>query len=173
MSQGSAPEEKIGLAEACLDLARRSRRQGEDRFAEDIAQDTCLRALQLAEPHKVRDPVRYLLRIARNLFVDRQRGRQRKAAIFRPLGDAEPKTGDSVDPERILAGRQELELVLAAIEALPPRCREAFKLHRFEGLSYTAIARRMGIGTSMVEKHIAEAMLKIVRTMRQTGGTSP
>ena len=168
----NAPDEKASLVDACRDLLlrRRERRAPE---TEDVAQDACVRALGLAQPEAVRDPVRYLKRIARNLFIDRKRSRQREAAVIHSLGQTGSKAGAAFDPERILAGKQELEYVLAAIESLPPRCREAFTLHRFHGLSYAAIARRMGVRTGTVEKHIAEAMLKITRALRGAGGNDP
>ena len=168
----TAPEEPTALVKACRDLVLRGRGHRASE-TEDVAQDACVRALALAQPDAVRDPVRYLMRIARNLFVDRRRSRQREAALIHSLSDTGSKAGAEFDPERILAGKQELEYVLAAIENLPPRCREAFTLHRFHGLSYAAIARRMGVRTGTVEKHIAEAMLKITRALRSAGGNEP
>jgi RNA polymerase sigma-70 factor (ECF subfamily) len=109
----------------------------------------------------VREPARYLARIARNLFIDRNRRRKREAALFDWSADAGLAGRNGLDPERITASEQALMRALAAIEGLPPRCREAFELHRFEGLSYIGIAHRMGISVSMVEKHIAEAMLRL------------
>jgi RNA polymerase sigma factor (sigma-70 family) len=163
----TAPEQGTNLVEACRDLVRRQRRQGTDSVhAEDITQDACVRALRIAQPQGVRDPVHYLMRIVRNVFIDRKRKGQREAQLFHTLeGGAANIRGDA-DPERILAGKQQLQIVLDAIEALPPRCREAFTLHRFHGLSYAAIARRMGVGTGTVEKHIAEAMLRITKSFR-------
>lgn len=169
-NRASAREEGAGLMEACRALALRQKQRGKiSADAEDVAQDACVRALGLAEPDAVREPVRYLLRIARNLFVDRQRRKSREAAIFHSLDGIETRAPDASDPERILAGKQELQIVLAAIDSLPPRCREAFTLHRFHALSYAAIARRMGVGTGTVEKHIAEAMLRLTRSLRERG----
>jgi RNA polymerase sigma-70 factor (ECF subfamily) len=151
----------VRLTEACDTLARERRARSPE--ADDVAQEACMRALEVRQPDNVRDPVRYLMRIARNLLVDRARKRVREAALIDSLSVVEFDSGVSADPERILAGKQELQRVLAAIAKLPPRCREAFVLHRFNGLSYAAVARRMGVSTSMVEKHIAEAILRLHR----------
>jgi RNA polymerase sigma-70 factor (ECF subfamily) len=159
-------EGEAKLADACCDMVLnngRSMRDGPS-SADDVQQEACVRALR-RDPGAVRDPMRYLLRVARNLFIDRQRQMKREAALFDRSREIDATVGDSIDPERILAGKQELDIVLAAIDALPPRCREAFTLHRFHGLSYAAIARQMQISASMVEKHIAEAMLRVTRAL--------
>lgn len=50
----------------------------------------------------------------------------------------------------------------AAIEALPPKCRAAFKLSYIEDLSNREISERLGISQSTVENHIYKA-LKLLR----------
>ena len=44
------------------------------------------------------------------------------------------------------------------VNELPPQCREAFTLSRFEHLSYKMIAERMNISVNTVEKHIGKAL---------------
>lgn len=149
------------LTAACRELVRGGRmNRRED--AEDVRQDAYLHVLRLEAPQRVREPARYLARVARNLFIDLGRRRKREAALFAESADTELAAWNALDPERITSGEQALERVFAAIEQFPPRCREAFELHRFEGLGYVAVAHQMGISVSMVEKHIAEAMLRLV-----------
>lgn len=45
-----------------------------------------------------------------------------------------------------------------AIERLSPQCRQAFKLSRYEHLTYNEIAIQMGISVKTVEKHIGKAI---------------
>src|SRR5262249_16113104 len=158
-------DDRERLAQACCELLTETRQRGSGADTDDVAQDACVRALDLDSPQRVRDPLRYLFRIARNLVIDRRRSRARDAILAESLAVIEHGASSPVDPERILVGKQDLQRVIAAIASLPPRCREAFTLHRFQGLSYAAIARRMGVSTSMVEKHIAEAMVRVTRAL--------
>ena len=159
-------EDRDKLAQACREMLLEARqRGGAGSDSDDVAQDACVRALDIEAPQRVRQPLRYLFRIARNLVIDRRRSRAREALLAESLAVIERGAGTPADPERILVGKQDLERVLAAIASLPPRCREAFTLHRFHELSYAAIARRMGVSTSMVEKHIAEAMVRVTRAL--------
>jgi RNA polymerase sigma factor (sigma-70 family) len=171
-SSGEDAKAKRALAAAYVEIAPHLGRMGARRSldGEDIGQDAVVRVLHAQDSAagsggSIESPVRYLFRVARNLFVDAERGRARERLVIDPAADLESRADSRADPERILAGRERLEQALAVIEDLPPRCREAFRLHRFDGLSYVAIARRMGISPSMVEKHIAEAMLRLVRAL--------
>jgi RNA polymerase sigma-70 factor (ECF subfamily) len=53
-------------------------------------------------------------------------------------------------------------LIEQAMQKLPPRCREAFRLSRFEGKDNASIAQLMGISVRTVELQISKA-LKIMR----------
>jgi RNA polymerase sigma factor (sigma-70 family) len=157
----------IRVADACGALVRRRKsNHGVDEF-EDSLQDACVRALQLNEPQAIQNPFRYLKRIARNLFIDGARYRARTARIFNHVDDLALVADETPGPEQQLAGKQLLGSILAEIEHLPPRCRQAFLMHRFDNISYPAISRRMGISVSMVEKHIAVAMVRLEKVRRR------
>ncbi|HYM19171.1 MAG TPA: RNA polymerase sigma factor [Micropepsaceae bacterium] len=164
---GTGKPQAADLTQACCEFAQKRRGGAASGESEDVAQDACLKALQSPSPERIRDPIRYLFRVSRNLVIDRLRRGARETLAARSLAEFHASHGETFDPERSLAAKQELRRVLASIDALPPRCREAFKYHRFDGLSYAAIARRMKISTSMVEKHIAEAMVRITRALRE------
>ena len=57
------------------------------------------------------------------------------------------------------------ELIQKALAALPRRSREAFILHRFDGLGYNEVAGQMRISPKTVEKHIARAMFQLRKTL--------
>lgn len=73
-------------------------------------------------------------------------------------------------PDRGLTGGRRSEDLFATIAALPPLCREAFRLHRFEGVSYARAARGMDISPAQIHAHIAEAMLRLDRAFHGAGG---
>ncbi len=84
--------------------------------------------------------------------------------IIEPIEDHEDTLADPVsDPARIAEARQRLRLLAEGIGRLPPRCRDVFFLHRFEGLTQREIAGRLGIAAKTVEANLARAMLHLRR----------
>jgi RNA polymerase sigma factor (sigma-70 family) len=75
-------------------------------------------------------------------------------------------------PERRLSGREELEQMRRALAKLSPKCRMAFELRKFEGLSQRQIAERMGISESTVEKHLIKGLRGVMNEMKSAGAES-
>lgn len=140
---------------------------------EDLAQDSYVRLLHSFESEKAQigDPVRYLFGIARNLLIDRFRSRRSEERVLDRNTDldsaADLVEATTPDPERVLLAKEALARAMAEIDRLPPRCGQAFRMHRFEELTYAEISRRMGISVSAVEKHIADAVLRLRRAARE------
>ena len=131
---------------------------GNPDVARDITQEAYARVLtMMAAGESIRNPFLLLHKIARNLVVDRYRHGETGGDFFgqemlekHPQGRVSAQT----QPEAVYETREILAACAKVIAALPPRCREAFKLHVFEGASNIDIARRMGISVSMVEKYL-------------------
>jgi len=127
--------------------------------AEDVIQEAYLRVLRYSAEHVVESEERLLFSAARNLAVDdsrRRKVRERKVADCAVLA-----AEDSPPTDEVVDARQRLKHVETAIALLPVRCREIFLMHRIDGMSYSEIARSVGISVSAVEKHIARACLSI------------
>lgn len=134
---------------------------GNSADAADAHQETYLRMLGALSRTRVEQPSAFLFQVANNVAL-RMRNRQRlEGRLFQPADG--PDLAEIVDgyalPERQVIARQELRRLAAAIDALPPRCREVFLLVRFENLSNGEAAARLGISRNMVEKHLIKALL--------------
>jgi RNA polymerase sigma factor (sigma-70 family) len=135
---------------------RRTLRRDDD--AEEIAQEAMLRIWN-ARGNVSLDSARPLLfRIAANLAIDRQREHRRWR--FTDIADT-PEQDQAIPADRAIAAREELEIIEAAIAALPDNCRTAFVRSRIDGKKHAEIAAEMGISKSMVEKHVAEAAFRL------------
>lgn len=145
------------------------RKVGCPAMAADIVQDMWLR-LATAEPAEpVRNARAYLYRVAGNLAVDRLRqervrGRHVTAGEL-PESVASPWPG----AEQVVAAREELEILRAAVGDLPDKCRAVFVLYRGHGLTMRQIAASLGISEKTVEKHIAKAMVHCRGRLREAG----
>lgn len=126
--------------------------------AADVVQDTFVRVLTLADDYEIRHPRGLLYRTALNITVDRARSRDARPDCTADFAMAADIAADQPDPESALYMQQRLHLLQQAIAELPPKCRTAFMLHKFENLSYADVALRLGVSRNMVEKHIIKAL---------------
>jgi RNA polymerase sigma factor (sigma-70 family) len=65
---------------------------------------------------------------------------------------------DEPGPDRNAIAREELRRLQAALDRLPPRCREVVVLRRIEGMPRRMIAARMGIAEATVAEHLANGV---------------
>jgi len=138
--------------------------------AQDLVQETFGRVLALVAMGRQVDDMRGLLyEVARNLLIDRHRQLQVRQHVPDDVLLNMPGPS-SLTPEAMLAGQQHLRLLVRTIESLPPRCRQAFVLHRIDGLPQAQIAQHMGVSVNMVERHI---MLAIAACRKALGSERP
>lgn len=140
------------------DIARFLRQRGHDpETVKDITQDTFMRIHNTEKRSDINNIRSYLFRIADNLAKDYFRAAK---AQSRYLSQAETfdAIDESPDQERVADYRQRLQILEEAVATLPPRQKEVFLLHKFDGLSHVEIAQKLGITRSAVEKLIMKAL---------------
>jgi len=132
---------------------------------EDLRQDVYLRVCEAAQQQFPAQAKPFVLTTARNLLINRAR-RERVVPIE---AIADPDTlnlpADIPGPDRTVVARDELRRLQAAIDHLPPRCREAIILGRIEGLNGREIAERMGIAERTVSEHLAKGIAALAETL--------
>lgn len=126
---------------------------GDDEL-DDVVQETFLRLLRIADRVEAGFNVSaWLHRVAINICLDELR---RRRSV--PLVDAEG-TGPALhlacrraeQPEEAWEIEEARRILSRVAGTLPQRQREAFVLREIHGLSYEAIARRLGMGVGAVE----------------------
>ena len=131
--------------------------------AEDLVQDVFV-SLQVRGCAEIDNVEGYLFRVAANALMRRHKRRGWDWAGHEPLADGDWAAEDA-SPERVLMGKEAMSRVVAALADLPPRSSEAFFLHRFEEMTYAAIAARMNISTKAVDHAIQRALKHLSRAL--------
>lgn len=140
---------------------------GSTSVAEDLAQDTFVKLWQ--RPPNATDTPGLLHRTAHNLALDYLRAqevRRRHHSEASNISADEPLQAPS--PEQLATTLQQWQSLLEQLDTLPERAKHVFLLNRVEGETYTAIAERLGISISTVEKDMMRAMRLCREWQRQT-----
>ena len=117
-----------------------------------------MRLLQLQDTQTIGFLRAYLFRIAANLATDRLR-RRRSAPRAESADDTLETLCDPIEPERSVLSQEQLTLLFTCLEELPPRCRQAFVMHRLNRLTSQEVAEQLDISTRMVRKHLERALI--------------
>jgi RNA polymerase sigma-70 factor, ECF subfamily len=126
--------------------------------AEDVFQETFVRFVKAArEEREMSNVPGYLLRIARNLCLNRKRDHRSLASLD---GLDLPATASPMFENEEL-----LSLIGAAVEMLDEEFREAFILREYENLSYEAIAELTGTTVSNAKSRVFRARQKIKKLL--------
>jgi RNA polymerase sigma factor (sigma-70 family) len=125
--------------------------------AKEVAQESYVRLLSLDDSGAVSFLRAFLFKTAANLAVDRLRSRNRQQQALNAGLCNELRETPTPDVEA--AHAEEAEIVRRLLGELPPKCRQAFLLHRIHGEDVAQIARRMKLSERMVRHYIARAVL--------------
>lgn len=146
-----------------LRVARSMSRRPAD--AEDLVQDTLLRAFRAIDRFDGEHPRSWLLTIMRNAEINRHR-RRRPDLLDDPdnaiTGIAAVPSPASEEPEAIVVGQTFDAVVADAYTKLPDRYREIVRLVDLDGLSYAEAAAVLEIptGTVMSRLHRARSRMR-------------
>jgi RNA polymerase sigma-70 factor, ECF subfamily len=131
--------------------------------AEDLVQETCLRALRAFHRLRAESNVKgWLFTILRNIWLNEVR--RTPAGLVELDADrsgASDPADTAQDPLAVYASRAEQERVRAAIQQLPLAFREIILLREYEDLSYQEIAALLDCPLGTVMSRLARARSRL------------
>lgn len=131
----------------------------EQTSAEDVVQQLFVKLWEKRNDLSIQtDPKSYLFRATYNASINVWKKRQRMDRD----GEVSSSTFASEQTSDRVLSKELEERIENAIQTLPEKCQEVFRLSRFNELSYKEIAEELDISSKTVENHMGKA-LKLMR----------
>ena len=144
-----------------------TRRLGDRDWAEEVAQETFLRAARQKEITNERS---WLFAVATNLVRDEARKDARRRRHLELLAHEERERQDTVPQVVAMESAETVAHARRALEALTERDREAL-LMREEGLDYNEIAAALELSVASVGTTLARARKRLVEAFEAQQGS--
>jgi RNA polymerase sigma-70 factor (ECF subfamily) len=77
----------------------------------------------------------------------------------------DPPAAPSLQPEKVLEGKESLQRFARALQALPPAQREAFLLHQEAGMTVPEIAHATGANEEAAKSRLRYALSRLKEAM--------
>ena len=137
------------------------------RDLDDVVQESYLRIWKARAARPINSAKAFLFTVARHLALNTLR-RERRSPIIAVKDLSRLFVLDrSPDASAAAALAQEIELLVGAIAALPPRCREIFILRRLRGVPQKEIALCLGVSEQTVQVQAARGLRRIELHVRR------
>lgn len=118
---------------------------------DDVIQDSFMKLFIVSQTETIDNPTAFVYKVSRNIAIDRLR----KASTFDKV---KPKIVDDELTSMNIVTQSEKQMILGAINSLPPICRHVFVLRKVHELSHREISERLNISTKTVENHISKGL---------------
>ena len=129
-----------------------------DGLAEDVVQDVFMHIWKNNEQLNLKTTMQaFFFKSVKNKVYENARSRKAyQQAVDRYHNEI--KQSSVVDSDNKEAYFMNMERLSSLLRHLPPKCRNVFALHKFNGLTYAEIAAQEGISIKTVENHLAKAV---------------
>jgi len=131
-------------------------------YAEDVVQEVFIKLWSLNSTLIIKEGIKsYLFKMTKNKALEFLRSQKQRSELHK---NANIEFVESVDHDELSEVYMRMEQLNKSLRHLPPKCREVFALHKFNGLTYSEIAYSMDISVKTVENHMLKAM-KMLRSI--------
>ena len=132
--------------------------------AEGIVQDIFVRLWETRETMNIHTSVRsYLYTAVKNSCLNQIKHSRFSAPLE---GKEEQPDATALSPDAQLESDELMSALEAAIKGLPPRCREIFRLAKFDNLSYQEIAEIQNVSVNTVKTQLQRALKSLAKALQ-------
>lgn len=139
------------------------------RDTQDVVQESFLRLWKLRAAQPIHSARAFLFKVARNIALDSLRHASRSPVSAVPDLTTLPVVEEAADVSAAVCRREEVALLVDALEALPPRCREIVMLRKFQNLPQKEVAARLGITEATVQEQVYRGLRRLEQLLTRRG----
>jgi RNA polymerase sigma factor (sigma-70 family) len=136
---------------------------------DDIVQESYARLLRARETGSIACPRAFLFVTARNLALNHLRHQRHERPPDAAEVDASRVIDEAMAVPDAVADAEDLRVLIAAIAALPDRCRQIVTLRKIYGLSQKEVAAQLAISEHTVESQGSIGLHKCIEYFRRHG----
>ncbi len=129
--------------------------------AEDLTQETYIRAHRAAQTGTIHNAAAFLHRTARNLAIDHERRRRSREQFEDPGANGsaiDTVPANIASAEDALIEKERFRRFTEALESLPGRAKQSWKLSQLDGWTYDRVASHLGVSRNTVYNDVKLVM---------------